>query len=119
MSNKLITNLQFQIDEINKYYPEIVGKVEHCVLTTKVTLGTIIRIKNNKGIWYDIPITEYYTIPLDSFNNDAELFKVHINFNKKVYIHKHFFIPNDKIAVISKWQITEEERLLETYKPDK
>lgn len=113
--NKLVTSQQHHIDEIGKYYPEILGKIEKLDNNiTRITLGTIIRIMGKDMIWYDIPITYWYDT-INETPTDKELFRLYQVFNKEVYIKKYFHIPTKENSVVSRYQIDEKTRLKNEY----
>lgn len=105
---------QVLIEGISYYFPEVNKKVENTEKgLIKVTLGSIIRIKSSSGIWYDIPCMKWILVP---HMQDPELYKFYESYNKELYLHSKLYKLIEGREVKSKYQVSEQERLIQTYK---
>ena len=113
-TQQLIEKHKQDISNIGCYFPKIHRKSEFYEDTKdfKIWLGTIIRVKGLQGLWYDVPIIEYQ-IFVDL--TDIKIHQFYQHFNIKAYKTMNLFIPNTDNAVLSKFQISEQERILKEH----
>lgn len=99
------------------YFPNYkLQEEEHTfdIFKRNIIIGTIVRIKSD-NIWYDIPYKDFIEIDIRNKDNNLYLFNFYKEFLKKVYLTKHFYIVRKEYDFKSVLQITEEQRLKETY----
>lgn len=124
--NNRLKDLETHIRGIGLYYPRIYKRISNNNALNEIEnpvllLGTIVRVKGSQNTWFDVPVIEKYNIPLKYFKEDnihlhREMQRIYESFNISAYKTMNMFIANTDNAIISKYQMTEKERILKAYK---